>query len=146
MTNKAGKPWNKVRKQVYIKRDILFQHHKNKYIRGLIDRETYIRSLSYMFDVTVIFFSTKIFSFSIGFIIFVLMKKTSLESEVLYREKAAAGLNDNQLLISNQNLLFSALNGLNLESIKILINSNIGLIQSFVQKCPVAITYNIMFC
>ncbi len=56
MTNKAGKPWNKVRKQVYIKRDILFQHHKNKYIRGLIDRETYIRSLSYMFDVTVSYF------------------------------------------------------------------------------------------
>ena len=116
MTNKAGKPWNKVRKQVYIKRDILFQHHKNKYIRGLIDLETYIRSLSYMFDVTVsYFFFTKILSFSIGCIIFVLMKKTSLESEVLYREKAAAGLNDNQLLISNQNLLFSALNGLNLE-------------------------------
>ena len=68
---------------------------------------------------------------------------SELPEDPLERAKLVIRFNFSSLIF---NLLFSALNGLNLESIKILINSNIGLIQSFVQKCPVAITYNIMFC
>ena len=53
MANKAGNPWSRPRKTAYIKRDLMFQYHKNKFLNSQIDLDTYIRSLSYMFDITV---------------------------------------------------------------------------------------------
>ena len=49
LANKSGKSWSIQRRSIYIKRDLLFQQHKNKYLNSIIDLDKFI---SNMFDIS----------------------------------------------------------------------------------------------
>lgn len=52
LSNKGGKAWSKPRRKINIQRDITFQKHNSNYRQGKIDLITFIRSISYMFELT----------------------------------------------------------------------------------------------
>ena len=52
LANKGGNPWSKPRRRINVRRDIVFHQHKSKYTSGQIDLFTFIRSVSYMFDLS----------------------------------------------------------------------------------------------